>query len=288
MNESENTLPPYPRLGEIYRAMAVAIDTKAGNRDVDRLAREGEFDWTLLPALGDELLVEPLAKSVDPEFAEMVAQTVAYVHASYVNLVSTVPLDSLNRKEALPLLIEHYFAPHALGLVFGIKKGFGGPDLMKLFDPDLRPVAVVLEWLDQGEDRPLARVAFPEATTADRAEFEMVRKWADGTNLPDRQSIVRFGNALAKAGGVRAEKVQNLRIWLIVARALAHLEKESPLPFRGFMRRNLLLGMPDIDIGRILSTAVIESGRRYSELTLPVLTLYENLGFGVQWNGKSS
>lgn len=288
MNESENTLPPYPRLGEIYRAMAVAIDTKAGNRDVDRLAREGEFDWTLLPALGDELLVEPLAKSVDPEFAEMVAQTVAYVHASYVNLVSTVPLDSLNRKEALPLLVEHYFAPHALGLVFGIKKGFGGPDLMKLFDPDLRPVAVVLEWLDQGEDRPLARVAFPEATTADRAEFEMVRKWADGTNLPDRQSIVRFGNALAKAGGVRAEKVQNLRIWLIVARALAHLEKESPLPFRGFMRRNLLLGMPDIDIGRILSTAVIESGRRYSELTLPVLTLYENLGFGVQWNGKSS
>lgn len=277
MNESENILPPYPRLGEIYRAMAVAADTKAGNRDVDRLAREGEFDWTLLPALGDELLVRPLAKSVDPEFAEMVAQTIAYVHASYVNLVSTVPLDSLNRKESLPLLVEHYFAPHALGLVFGIKKGFGGPDLMKLFDPDLRPVSVVLEWLDQGEDRPLARVAFPESTTADRAEFEMVRKWADGTNLPDRQSIVRFGNALAKTDGVRAEKIQNLRIWLILARALAHLEKESPLPFRAFMRRNLLLGMPDIDIGRILSTAVIESGRRYSELTLPVLTLYEDL-----------
>lgn len=74
MNESENTLPPYPRLGEIYRAMAVAIGTKAGNRDVDRLAREGEFDLTLLPALGDELLVGPLAKSVDPEFADLVAQ----------------------------------------------------------------------------------------------------------------------------------------------------------------------------------------------------------------------
>jgi hypothetical protein len=277
MNKIQDILPPYPRLGEIYRAAAVAVDTKAGNRDVDRLAREGEFDWSLLPTLGDELLVEPLAKSVDPEFAEMVAQSVAYVHASYVHFVSTVPLDSLDRKEALPLLVEHYFAPHALGLVFGVKKEFGGPDLMKLFDPDLRPVSVVLEWLDQGEAQPLARVAFPEATTADRAEFEMVRKWADGTNLPDRQSIVRFGNALAKAGGVRADKVQNLRIWLIVARALVHLEKESPLPFRGFMRRNLLLGMPDIDIGRILSTAVIESGRRYSELTLPVLTLYENL-----------
>lgn len=140
MNKTEDILPPYPRLGEIYRAAAVAVDTKAGNRDVDRLAREGEFDWTLLPTLGDELLVGPLAKSVDPEFADLVAQTVAYVHASYVALVSTVPLDSLDRKEALPLLVEHYFAPHALGLVFGTKKGFGGPDLMKLFDPELAPV----------------------------------------------------------------------------------------------------------------------------------------------------
>lgn len=277
MNETENILPPYPRLGEIYRTLAVAVDTKAGNRDVDRLAREGEFDWSLLPTISDDLIVGPLAKSVDHEFADLLAQTIAYVHASYVNLVSTVPLDALSREEALPPLVEHYFAPHALGLVFGIKQGFGGPDLMKLFDPDLRPVAIVLEWLDQGEDRPLAKVAFPESTTADRAEFEMVRKWTDGTNLPDRQSIVRFGAALSKAGGIRPEKVQNLRIWLIVARALAHLEKESPVPFRGFMRRHLLLGMPDIDIGRILSTASIEAGRSYSQLALPALTLYENL-----------
>ena len=47
------------------------------------------------------------------------------------------PLDSLSREESLPLLVEHYFAIHALGLIFGIKKGFGGPDLMQLLDPDL-------------------------------------------------------------------------------------------------------------------------------------------------------
>lgn len=276
MNETENLPPPYPRLGEIYRAAAVAIGTKAGNRDVDRLAREGEFDWTLLPDLGLELLVGPLADKVDREFAEMVGQTVAYLHASYVDLVSTVPLDGLNRKEALPLLVEHYFAPHALGLIFGTKKGFGGPDLMKLFDPDLRPVSVVLEWLDQAETVPLARVAFPQATTADRAEFEMLRKWADGTNLPDGQSILLFAKALKKEG-VRDEKIRSLRIWLTLARALSHLEKDSPVPFRGFMRRHLLLGMPDIGIRRILSTAVNESGKRYSELAMPALTLYEEL-----------
>lgn len=277
MTNSKDLLPPYPRLGEIYRALAVAVDTKAGNRDVDRLAREGEFDWSLLPTLGEDLVVRPLANNVDPEFADLVAQSIGYVHASYVRLVSTVPLDSLNRDEALPLLVEHYFAPHALGLIYGVRKGFGGPDLIRLFDPNLHPVDVVLEWLDQGEERPLARVAFPNATTADRAEFEMVRKWRDGTNLPDRQSIALFATKLSKAGGTKAEKIQRLRIWLIVARALAHLERESPLPVRGFMLRHLLLGMPVIDIGRILSMAVIKSGERYAALKIPALTLYENL-----------
>lgn len=277
MNETENFLPPYPRLGEIYRALAVAVDTKAGNRNVDRLAREGEFDWSLLPTLGEELVVRPLAKSVDPEFAELVAKSVGYVHANYVKLVSTVTLDGLNRDEALPLLVEHYFTPHAFNLLYAVKKRFGGPDLMKLFDPDLHPVAVALEWLDQGEERPLARVAFPKATTADRVDFEMVRKWVAGTNLPNRQSIVRFGAELSKVGGVQAEKTKNLRIWLILARALVHLEKDSPVPFRGFMRRHLLLGTLGVDVGRILSMAVIESGQRFSALTMPAMNLYENL-----------
>jgi ankyrin repeat protein len=277
MNETQNILPPYPRLGEIYRALAVAVDTKAGHRNVDRLAREGEFDWSLLPTLGEELLVRPLAKSVDPEFAELVAEWVAYLHARYVKLVSAVALDGLNRDEALPILVEHYFTPHALDLLYAVKKCFGGPDLMKLVDPDLHPFAVVLEWLDQGEERPLVRVAFPDATTADRVEFEMVRKWVGGTNLPNRQSIVRFAAELSKAGGIQSEKIKSLRIWLILARALAHLEKESPVPFRGVMRRHLLLGTPGIDVGRILSTAVIESGRRFSALTMPALGLYEKL-----------
>ncbi len=277
MNETEKRPPPYPRLGEIYRALAVALDTKAGNRNVDRLAREGEFDWSLLPTLGEGLVVQTLAQSVDPDLAKLVADSVGYLHADYVKLVSTVSLDGLNRDEALPLLVEHYFTPHALRLLYTVKECFGGPDLMKLLDPDLCPIAVVLEWLDQGEERPLARVAFPDATTADRVEFEMVRKWVAGTNLPNRQSIVRFGAELSKVNGVQAEKIRNLRIWLILARALAHLEMGSPFSVRGFMRRQLLLGMPSIDVGHILSTAVIESGQRFSGLTMSAVSLYERL-----------
>ncbi|NHC07899.1 hypothetical protein [Azonexus fungiphilus] len=244
---------------------------------MDELARKGEFNWALLPSLGEELVVAPLAKYVDPEFADMVAQSLAYVHASYLNLILTVPLDSLSREESLPLLVEHYFALHGLGLIFGIRKGFGGPDLMRLFDPELHPVAVVMAWLDEGEPIPLTKLAYPETTGPDRGQAEKCRKWAKGTDLPDRQSISRFATTLKATGRVEDEKLQNLRIWLMIARTIAHLERESPVSFRGAMRRHLLLGMPDFDIGGLLSSAVTESGKRFSSLTMPALMLYERL-----------
>lgn len=277
MNNIEKLSPPFPRLGEIYRALAVAFDTKSGNRDVDRLAREGDFDWSLIPTLAKEILVDPLAKNIDIDFACMVADSLEHFRVNYVKLVSTFSLDSMSRDEALPVLVAHCFAPQALGLICGVKKGFGGPDLPRLFDPDFNPIAVVLEWLDQGETQPLARVAYPDPTTADRAEYERIRKWKNGADLPDRQSIVLFSKLLSQKGSIHAEKLQNLRVWLLIARALSHLEKESPIPFRGIMLRQVLLGSQETDIVRILMKAAAESQQRYSALSRPALQLHENL-----------
>lgn len=277
MSDSPQILPPYPRLGEIYRALAVAIDTKATNRDVDRLAREGEFDWSLLPTLGEELVVSPLAKFVDAEFADLAGQFIQHIHKQYLGLVSAVPLDELSREEALPLLVELFFAPRASDLIYHIKNHFDGPDLMKLFDPGLHPVAVVMEWLGEGEKLYLAKVAFPDTTTADRSEFERVRKWTNGTNNPDLQSIALFGDKLSETGLVQANQIKNLRIWLMIARAVSHLERKSPIPFRPTMREYLLLGRPKIDIGHILSMAVTEAGLEYSELKMHAFLLKDKL-----------
>lgn len=277
MSANKIPAPPYPRLGELYRALAVALGTKGNDSDVDELARKGEFNWALFQSLGEELVVAPLAKYVDPEFSDMVGQSLAYVHKSYLHLVLTVPLDSLSREESLPVLIEHYFSLHALGLIFGIKKRFGGPDLMRLFDPDLHPVAVVMAWLDEGRPISLVKLAYPKTTGPDRDQAEKCRKWTKGADLPDRQSIIRFAATLKATGCVEEEKLQNLRRWLMVARTLTHLERESPVPFRGAMRRHLLLGMPDFDVGRLLFLAVTESGKRFSSLTMPALMLYERL-----------
>lgn len=287
MNVNKKTLPPYPRLGELYRALAVSLGTKGNNADIDELARKGEFNWELLSPLRSDLIVNPLAKDVDPEFASMVDRTIMHAHEDYLNLVSTVPLDSLSREESLPLLIEEYFARHAMRLIFGVKRGFGGPDLARLFDHERHPVAVVLAWFEEIEGTPLAKLAYPETTDTDRNNGEKYRKWAKGLDLPSLQSIIRFSIALQHKG-LDDKKLKCLRIWLIISRALGYLERESPVPFRAVMHQYLLQGMPHFDIKKTLSAAVVKSGERFSALRMPALMLYEGLkrttekGFGEQ------
>lgn len=154
--------PPFPRLGEIYRVLALALDIKHESttsgglyRDIDRLKREGEYDWSLLPTLCQELITKPLVSHTDAGFAGLVEEFVSHVHASYVNLVATISLDSLSREQALPLLVEHYFSAHGCGLLVGIQKKFGGPDLLVLLDAQKHPIEVVLDWAsgDTGTDR---------------------------------------------------------------------------------------------------------------------------------------
>ncbi len=178
------------------------------------------------------------------------------MRTSYLRMVAHIALDSLNRAEAIPLLVQHYLAAQSASLLLGIKEAFGGPDLMALLDPSKQPLSVVLDWFDENEGRDLARRTFPESPvpTGRIGSWSAVGRMARS----DLSSIQRFVNAVSHRGAIDSAQTPNLRRWMIVARALAWLEKECPFPFRTFLRRHLLLGLPEIDIGRELSLMNIE------------------------------
>lgn len=266
--------PPYPKLGEIYRQIALALDTKAKNRDVDRLAREGEFDWSVLSTLAEELLTAPLRKFAGPVFATFIERHLQHIHKEYVELVLTVALDSLNRDEALPLLIEHFFAIHGANLLKQMAGKFDGPDINTLLDPKYHPVLVVLRWIGNGDVPQLLKAVYPNTTDADKTQRDTVARWATGQQLPDLQSIKRFTDSLKMS---RAAQVENARVWLLIARALAFLETESPIPLRSVMQMHIDDHSPIVDVGAILGIKVHQESEKLSALKMPVLLLYEEL-----------
>jgi len=270
--------PPYPRFGECLRTLALAFDTKAGNHDVDRLARQGDYDWSLLRRLTGELLLAPLARYVDPGFAALLSAWLEHMQVRYRELVLDATVDSLGRPAALPILVSTFFAPQAAGLLVAARKDWGGPELARLLDPACDPVAVAMEWLNAGEATPLAKVAFPGTTGQDRAAYEKVRKWTRGVDVPSLAGIRMFADALGRSAAVGEEKTVLLRRWLLLARALAYLDRQWPaVPVRKEMLRYLLSGMPDIDVPAILWQAVQDHAGRYAAMSSPALALYEDL-----------
>jgi hypothetical protein len=245
--------------------MALALGTKDGNPQVDNLASRGDFDWSLLPTLAEALFVAPLTKYVDADLAEFVRPWFEHIHTSYIGMVSKFAIESLTREEALPILIENYFIPHGLNVIYAIQRELGGPDPMTFLDPGRHPVAAVMEWLEMGETNSLARLAYdPAKSDIDRNETEKCRKWSKGLDLPDPQSIVRLAAALKEKGAMREGKIKHVRRWLLLARAVAHFERASGMPIRNTMRRHLLLGMPDGEILRALEAAVVPGLERFS------------------------
>jgi len=95
------TKPPYPRLGECARAMCIALGSKAGNPVVDRLAREGDFDWAKVDSLIDDLLAEGVRMPLGPVADEVFEPWLQVVHQEYCRLVLVMPLDAVDRGQAL-------------------------------------------------------------------------------------------------------------------------------------------------------------------------------------------
>ena len=120
----------------------------------------------------------------------------------------------------------------------------------------------------------LIKRAFPNSTDSDKTGRDMVNRWITATQLPDIDSLERFADALKNKGVAQHE---NLRRWLVVARALAWLEEKSPVALRKTMRQHFLSGIQDFDIGTLLSHAVHRAAQPLSALSMPALTLYENL-----------
>lgn len=275
-------LPPYPRLGECYRLLAKALDTKASNRQVDQLARQGDFDWQLLASLRDELLEAPLSSRINAQFARFVASAVETLQESYVQLIKTIALDALTREQALPVLAEHFLAPYLGSFLLQMHKAIPSPPLAQLLDEQHHPVGVTLAWLEHElEIAPnhLGQQLYPDASGENKNGREAIRRWRQGEQLPDLQSIALLHQTLQAQFPARPLLLRAFTEWLIVARALTVLDSAAS----GFVRlrhcvlQQVLSDIPIIDIGVMLSRLNIQAAAHKRELVERGLLLFEQL-----------
>ena len=268
------SLPPYPRFGECIAALASALDINKAGSDVGRLAREGDFDWEKLDGVIKEVLVDGSGRVIGDAAQSILLPWLVSVREAYTRLVLDVPLDSVGRSDALPILVEKFFVPAAANLLQLIRTAMPGPDLRLLLENELNPVRVTLEWLDSLVGGPVEKLLYPGSTGSARTEQEKVRKWRNGIDLPSSQSIRLFCRKLDECW----KKTPSCATWLLISSALSRLERQ----WAGSLRP-LMLSHPDHSspvgnsVHAILSELVRSAGRTWPELAEPGRKLWHDL-----------
>lgn len=275
-------LPPYPRLGECYRLLANALDTKNSNREVDRLAREGDFDWQVIPDLQQRLIKAPLRDKSSEAFANYVMATVEVMHDEYIHMIKKVAVDAMTRSETLPVLIRHQYAPRAASFLLKLSDAIPSPSLVQMLDSDRHPIDVVFDWLEEKltvNKGQLGYVLYPDSTGQNKNGREDLKRWRQGIQLPSLARISLISQELREQLQSHAHLIGACTEWLITARALAFFEEQATpyLDLRRTILREVLCGAPPVDLGWILSNLNIEAGNRLQAIKEAGLYLSEDL-----------
>lgn len=267
-------LPPYPRFGECISVLAGALDIGKAGSDVGRLAREGDFDWEKLDAVVNELLVDGCAWVIGNAARRILAPWLADVRQAYTQVVLNVPLDAVGRSDALPVLVERFFVRAVAALLRQVEAALPGPNLTLLLAADEGPVRVTLEWLDGQVGLPIEKLVFPASSGSDRVEQEKIRKWRAGIDIPATQSI----RLLSKQLEERGELAERSAVWILLASALARLERTWGAPLRPLILAHLEDGgLDQRSLASFLSEMVQQVGHAWPELAVPGRKLWYDL-----------
>jgi hypothetical protein len=267
-------LPPYPRFGECISVLAGALDIGKAGSDVGRLAREGDFDWEKLDSVVNELLVDGCAWVIGNAARRILAPWLADVRQAYTQVVLNVPLDAVGRSDALPVLVERFFVRAVAALLRQVEAALPGPNLTLLLAADEGPVRVTLEWLDGQVGLPIEKLVFPASSGSDRVEQEKIRKWRAGIDIPATQSI----RLLSKQLEERGELAERSAVWILLASALARLERTWGAPLKPLILAHLEDGgLDQRSLASFLSEMVQQVGHAWPELAVPGRKLWYDL-----------
>lgn len=212
---------PYPNLGEVLRALAVSMDVKSSDRELDKYAREGESDAELKDRLIEKLFRGELSKRVSSSFARMFAHQVELFLTDYIDLILELGLDGIKREQSLPILVRHFFSWKASCFLNEVAAEWGGPKPHFMVASGAISLDVVFAWFEQECE------GFSEGLNKlDKPRQDQIRNWRHGYELPLLLSIVQIGEKLIGTDPEKEFWLERFKVCVLVARSITWFARQ--------------------------------------------------------------
>lgn len=217
--------PPFPRLGEVLRAIVGALDTKNNSRKIDEFAVNKDVNWHLSKDIILENIYQPLKKNTDEEFANFVAGSCEFLVDSYVALICNVSADNLNRNEIAPLLLKDYFAGLGNEFLSQLIIEFEGPMITELLNSNQTAFKAVFNHFLKIKENSIATLIYPESAGDGKTQRDNLNRWINGQQLPDSSSLRNLMTDVCRVSV--GSNLTQLTRWLTIARAIEWLNQKN-------------------------------------------------------------
>lgn len=223
---------PFPRLGEVYRVLALALDTKNRDRDLDAFARDEKYDWRMPRKIRHNLFGLSLRSLFRSDFGkgflEILNGSLIDFEKNYGGMVCDFSADYLSRKDVESVLLKGYFPVFvgaSLSALLSNGKVVKSADFFRIIESSF-PFYEVFEVFSRHCGEGLVKVVYPDSTGEVKRKKENLDRWAKGSVLPDLTSIKGFVSDVRDFMGrqevcqLSEEEIDELAAWMVVARGL--------------------------------------------------------------------
>jgi hypothetical protein len=180
----------YPTVGEVLNEISKILGTKPAYkqdeqfaRNLNKLAIEGDFDYTLFEDMLDKIFKVPFFTDIS-DFGYTLRKYGENLLDYYIGILREIPLDGFSRKESIPWLVEHHACYRFVKFVEACQKHYKPLVVnLDLFESEY-PLRTVWVWL---ENECPQFVQFKKQFDGPQRDNES--KWKHGKHIPDNETF---------------------------------------------------------------------------------------------------
>jgi len=222
MKKTSSSLPPYPTVIEIVRAVAGAFDFKHSNKKaLDGKVYDKNISHLENSKAIKEYFYNPIKKYVNTNIAELISNELEKIISEYLQQIGKLYGDGIDREQMLSILITFYFNHHAAKFLDVLFQKIDGPEPVSLLSENKTAVHVALSWIEMNESGWSQFV-----NSIDKEKKDRLSAWKRSVDLPSSQ-LIYLMQGWSK--GAQPENIDwyRVRVLLFVARAIDFVRKNT-------------------------------------------------------------
>ncbi|MFT5700888.1 MAG: hypothetical protein ACI8ZB_003773 [Desulforhopalus sp.] len=187
----------YPTFGEILNEISHILGTKPAykqneqfTRNLNKLANEGDFDYTLLNEMLDKIFKSPFPTDFS-DFNHTLRTYGGNLIDYYIGILREIPLDGFSRKESIPWLVEHHACIRLVKFIEACQKNYKPLVAnLDLFESEY-PLRTVWIWIENEFPQFVEfQKQYGGNTSLERKlQRDKEWKWKNGKHIPDNETL---------------------------------------------------------------------------------------------------